>query len=582
MMLYAIATAAASSVTLSVTLLVTLSATLSAAGPQQPSSPPTQPRTSSAPAPTAAQHDHAAADSARPVTLLEGLGTGVHHPITTASPQAQKFFDQGLTLIYAFNHEEAIRSFRKAAELDPASPMPHWGIAYALGPNINLDVDPEREKAAHEAAQRALKLAGSSPASERAYVTAVAKRYSDNPQADLKALAVQYKDAMRAVVQAHPDDLDAATLYAESLMDLHPWQLWAKDGAPTEGTLEIVSVLESVLQRNANHVGANHYYIHAVEASLAPDRALSSAKKLETLVPAAGHLVHMPAHTYMRTGDYAGAVTANARGAEVDRQYIAATNAGGFYPTMYYNHNLDFLASAAMMTGQYAEATKAATEVTANVLPMLAQMPMLEPFGAKQLFVLLRFSKWDEVLKLPAPAPSAGILTTVHHFARGVAHAAQGRAVEAERERDAYRAAQRAIPADAAWGYNTAKAFLAVADAVLEARIAAAKGNEDASIEHWRAAVAAEDALSYNEPADWYYPTRESLGGALVRAKRFVDAERVFREDLERNPNNPRSLFGLWRTLAANDPEEPMTLVLGRRFADAWQHADVPLTLEDF
>src|SRR4051812_3322841 len=424
--------------------IITLLAALGAAEPQQ-------------------QHtDHAAAEDARPVVLLDGLGTSVHHPIATKSAEAQKFFDQGLTLIYAFNHEEAIRSFKKAAELDPKSPMPHWGVAYALGPNINLDVDPEREKAAHEAAQRALKLAGSAPANERAYVNAIVKRYSNDPKADLKALAVQYKDAMRGLVQSYPNDLDAATLYAESLMNLHPWQLWASDGTPTEGTLDIVAALESVLQRNANHVGANHYYIHAVEASLAPDRALPSAKKLETLVPAAGHLVHMPAHTYMRTGDYLGAVTANARAAEVDRAYIAATKAGGFYPTMYYNHNLDFLASAAMMTGQYAEASKAAMEVTQNVLPMLSQMPMLEPFGAKQLFVLLRFSRWDEVLKLPPPDASTTILTTLHHFGRGVAHAALGQADEAERDREAYRTAQRAVPADAPWGYNSAKAFFAV------------------------------------------------------------------------------------------------------------------------
>ena len=213
---------------------------------------------------------------------------------------------------------------------------------------------------------------------------------------------------------------------------------------------------------------------------------------------------------------------------------------------------------------------------------MLAQMPMLEPFGAKQLFVLLRFSRWDEVLKLPPPDASTAILTTVHHFGRGVAHAALGQAAEAERDRDAYRTAQRAVPADAPWGYNTAKAFFAVADAVLDARIAAAKGEEDDAIEQWTKAVAAEDALSYNEPADWYYPTRESLGAALIKAKRFVDAEKVFRADLERNPANPRTLFGLWRTFAANDPEDPMTLVLGRRFSDAWEHADVKLSLEDF
>src|SRR5262249_43528995 len=282
----------------------------------------------------AQQHSHTPAET-KPATLVAGMGT-LHHPIATTSAEAQKFFDQGLTFVYAFNHDEAIRSFRRAAELDPASPMPHWGIALALGPNINLDVDPERELAAYEEAQRAKALAAAAPAAERAYVDALVQRYSNDPRADLKILAVRYKDAMRDVVRRYPDDLDAAALYTESLMDLHPWQLWSADGKPTEGTEEIVAVLESVLKRDSMHIGANHYYIHAVEASKTPARALPSAKRLDPLVPAAGHLVHMPAHIYMRTGDYDAAVAANAKAADVDRKYIAETKAEGVYPLMYY------------------------------------------------------------------------------------------------------------------------------------------------------------------------------------------------------------------------------------------------------
>jgi tetratricopeptide (TPR) repeat protein len=526
-------------------------------------------------------HDHAAADT-RPATLMEGLGTAVHHPIATKVADAQKLFDQGLTLVYAFNHEEAIRSFRRAAELDPTSPMPHWGIALALGPNINLDVDPEREKAAYDAAQAALRLSRRAPVNERAYVNALVKRYSNDPKADLKKLAVAYKDAMRELARTYPDDLDAATLYAESLMDLHPWQLWANDGTPTEGTLQIVAVLEGVLERSPNHVGANHYYIHAVEASLSPDRALPSAKRLETLVPNAGHLVHMPAHTYMRTGDYAGAVAANARAAEVDRKYITETNPGGFYPAMYYNHNLDFLASAAMMTGQFGEALRAADELVTNTMSALSGMPMLEPFGAKKLYVLLRFAKWNDVLALPAPPATARILTALYHFGRGVAFAATGSLAEAAREQASYQSARTAVPDDTAWSYNTAKSMFAVTDAALAARLASARNDTTGAIDAWKKAVAAEDALNYDEPPDWFYPARESLGAALLKAGRYNEAGTVFREDLEKNPENPRSIYGLEQATAADDPDNPYILVLRRHFSDAWAHADVELKLSDY
>jgi tetratricopeptide (TPR) repeat protein len=504
----------------------------------------------------------------------------LHHAIATKSADAQKFFDQGLTLVYGFNHDEAIRSFRRAAELDPASPMPHWGIALALGPNINLDVDPERELAAYEEAQRAKALAANAPATERAYVDALVKRYSNDPKADLKALAVDYKNAMSALVRQYPNDLDAATLYAESLMDLHPWQLWAADGTPTEGTEEIVSVLESVLKRDSMHVGANHYYIHAVEASKTPDRALASARRLDTLVPAAGHLVHMPAHIYMRTGDYQAAVTANAKAADVDRKYIASTGAGGVYPLMYYNHNLDFLASAAMMAGQFAKASESADMLVANVLPAVEQMAMIEPFGAKKLYVLLRFARWDDVMKLPAPNPQHALLTMLSHFGRGVAQAARGNAADAEREREAYRQAQTRVSPDFDWGYNKARNMFAVSDAVLNAWIARARRDDAGAIDAWRTAVLAEDALSYNEPADWFYPTRESLGAALFRAKEYAQAEAVFREDLARNPGNGRSLFGLWQTLLLQKKESAKTAE--KDFLSAWKNADVQLDLEVF
>ena len=528
----------------------------------------------------AQQHETHAAGAAKPVALMTGLGN-LRHPIAAKSPQAQRFFDQGLTLVYGFNHDEAIRSFRRAAELDPASPMPHWGIALALGPNINLDVDPEREKAAYDEAQRALTLAAKSPAKERAYVNALVKRYSNDPKADLKALAVQYKDAMRDLVRDYPNDLDAATLYAESLMDLHPWQLWSSDGKPAEGTEEIVSVLESVLERNRMHVGANHYYIHAVEASRSPDRALRSARRLDTLVPAAGHLVHMPAHIYMRTGDYDAAVTSNDKAARVDRAYIAKTNAGGVYPLMYYNHNLDFLASAAMMSGQFAKASEAATQLVDSVMPAMSAMPMIEPFGAKKLYVLLRFARWDDVFRLPQPDIKFALLNTLSHFGRGVANAARGNAAQAERERTAYVDARKAVQPDSDWGYNKARDMLAVSDAVLDAWIARAKRDDAGAIDAWKRAVAAEDKLNYDEPPDWFYPSRESLGAALLRARRFPQAEQAFRDDLTRNPKNGRSLFGLWQTLSLAG-NKPAAADAEKQYRAAWKNADVQLDIDEF
>jgi len=527
-----------------------------------------------------AQHDPHAAAAAPPAALMAGLGR-LHHPIATRNADAQRFFDQGLTLVYGFNHDEAIRAFERAAELDPASPMPHWGIALALGPNINLDVDPAREQAAFDAARRAVRLAAHAPSRERAYVDAIAKRYSNDPKADLKALAVDYKNAMRALAQKYPKDLDAQALYAESLMDLHPWQLWTKDGHPTEGTEEIVAVLERALKQDPSHIGANHYYIHAVEASPAPERALASARRLETLVPAAGHLVHMPSHIYMRTGEYQSAVTSNARAAQVDREYIERTGVEGVYPVMYYTHNLDFLASAAMMTGQSAEAVRSADAVVAHAAPALAQMPMLEPFAAKKLFVLLRFARWHEVLALPAPEAKYPILTSLHHFGRGVAHAAIGEVSEAESDRASYATARQAVPADADWGNNKAGAIFTLIDAVLDARLAHARRDEAASIAAWRRAVSAQDGLNYDEPPDWFYPVRESLGAELLRAGHADEAERVFNEDLVRNPRNPRSLFGRWQALLMAGKGEQASAA-EKDYKAAWTAADVPLRLADF
>src|SRR5712692_9095413 len=319
---------------------------------------------------TSAQHAHEASNDTKRPSLMPGLGD-VRHPVSTASSDAQRFFDQGLALVYGFNHAEAVRSFKHAAELDPQSAMAYWGIALALGPNINMDVDAEHEKGAYEAVQKAVSLAAKASEPERAYIQALAKRYSNDPRADLKKLAVNYRNAMADVVRRFPDDLDAATLYAESLMDLRPWQLWSSDGKPAEGTEELVAVLESVLRRNPGHTGANHYYIHAVEASPHPEWALPSAVRLKVLAPAAGHLVHMPAHIDIRTGDYEAAARSNAYAAEADRQYFTATGEQGMYPMMYYSHNLHFLAVANSMQGRYRDAKRAADQLNVHLSQFL-------------------------------------------------------------------------------------------------------------------------------------------------------------------------------------------------------------------
>ena len=328
-------------------------------------------------------------------------------------------------------------------------------------------------------------------------------------------------------------------------------------------------------------MGANHYYIHAVEASPTPERALVSASRLETLVPAAGHLVHMPSHIYMRTGDYPAAVTSNARAGQIDRDYIAKTGAEGVYPLMYYSHNLDFLASAAMMTGQFAEASRAADELVAKATAAIAQMPMLEPFAAKKLYVLLRFARWNDVLALPQPDARHRMLATLWHFGRGAAQAALRHTTEAERERAAYLAARGEVPPDTAFNYNSAAGIFAVMDAVLDARVAGAKEDYAGAVAAWTRAVAAQDALNYDEPPDWFYPVRESLGAALLRVGKFEEGERVFRDDLDRNPRNGRSLFGLLQALKAQKKDSAAAIV-DKQYETAWQHADVSLRLTDF
>jgi tetratricopeptide (TPR) repeat protein len=508
--------------------------------------------------------------------LFDDLGSH-HRAITTRVPAAQQYFDQGLRLVYGFNHDEAERAFREAARLDPASAMAWWGVAVSLGPNINLPLDAERNKRAVDAVREAQsRLAGATEV-ERALVAAIATRYVPAFTADRAALDESYSKAMRDLHQRFPQDDDAAVLFAESLMDLKPWQLWHPDGTPAHGTDEIVRTLEAVLARSANHPGANHYLIHAVEASPKPDRASASAERLKTLVPGAGHLVHMPAHIQMRTGDYQATIDSNARAARADEAYVARTKADGIYPMMYYTHNLQFLSTAAGMLGQCAAAVDAADRAAAVVAPMVGHDPAVEYPLPWPLFARVRCERWDELLARPAPGDDTPATKAFWHYAQGVAHVAKGNREGAAASAKALAAAIARVPKDQTLNLNRAHDLLAISASVLNGHMASAQGRYVEAAREFAAAVAVQDTLRYDEPPAWFFPVREALGAAYLRAGHAAAAEAAFRRDLEINPRNPRSLFGLREAMRAQSkPDGDLTTVIDA----AWVKGESPLTME--
>ncbi len=533
-------------------------------------------------APHAAAHASHGPIEERPVELLPGLGDA-RVPITTQDERAQAFFDQGMALLYGFNHDEAARSFRRASELDPDAAMPYWGLALAIGPNYNdTAVDAARAKATHDAVQAALARAPRSSEREQAYIRAIARRYaSADPDSDWLAFHHDYSAAMRELVLTYPDDLDAATLFAESLMMLRPWQLWTLSGEPAPGTLELVAVLESVLRRNPDHAGANHFYIHAVEASKNLERAIPSAERLMTLVPGAGHLVHMPGHIYLQTGDYELAAKTNVAAAEADRVFVERSGASGMYPLMYWTHNIHFIAYARMQQGRYDEALAAAREMVGNVAQGIAGMQMLEGFATYPLSVMLAFRDTAAILAEPSPPADLELVQAFWHYARGVAHAARGEVAEAETERSAFAAAVAAVPEDDRFLINnTAADFLAVAGAVLDAELAAARGETEESLALWSTAALRQTALQYDEPPPWYEPVAQREAFALLRAGRSAEAEAVFRAALAAKPRDGRLLFGLAESLRAQGREGDASLV-ERQLADAWDSSAVVLRAED-
>jgi tetratricopeptide (TPR) repeat protein len=524
---------------------------------------------------------HESPSAAPIIQLIPGLGS-LHHPVSTKHLRAQRFFNQGLTLIYAFNHDAAYRSFQRAAELDPQLAMAYWGMALALGSNINKEITSDEEYKAYDLAQKALTLSSKATKQERACIEALTKRYSNERHFDDKKLNLAYSNAMRNVVREYPDDLDAATLFAESLMNLNPWKQWTLEGSPNAGTLEAVHTLESTLRRDPQHIGANHYYIHVMEGSTKPEYALMSARRLPALAPAAGHLIHMPSHIYYLLGDYQAAVDSNLKAIRADRAYIQEYGMSGTYPAHYLGHNFDMLTRAYSMQGRFKEAKRTADELAGFYAPYYTSMPELEfRMLIPTLFVLQRFRRWEEILDLSKPPVEMAITTAMWRAARGMAYAALGDVTKALRERQYFLEMLKKIPAEATFGLNSAHKIFEIEDNLLEAKIAQAEEDNEQVRHFLERAVAEEDSTAYDDPPDWYYPIRESLGGQLLRERRYQEAEQVFRKSLDKFPRNGRALFGLLESLKRQNKGREELFWVQRAYERAWRQADAPLTVDD-
>jgi tetratricopeptide (TPR) repeat protein len=514
--------------------------------------------------------------------LLDNLGKTARK-VSTSSPEAQAFFNQGLALAYGFNHDEAARSFARAVQLDPSCALCLWGAAYTLGPNYNIPLLPDRAQAAWEAITRAQGLLDEATPPERALISALAKRYRGPEYLDPVAMQPfnqAYANAMREVAQSFPDDLDIQVLFADAAMVVRPWQLWGLDGTPAPGTEEILTTLEAVLAKAPEHVGGNHLYIHAVEASKKPDRALASAERLGALVPGAGHLVHMPAHIFQRVGRYADASKANQAAVASDQAYIASLTPPGYYP-FYLAHNYGFLAYSAAMEGRSADAV-AASRKSRAAMPMdiVCGMPGMDFFLSEPLLVMVRFGKWQEILAEPAPEPRHAVLTGLYHHARAMALAATDKSAEALALVAEIRKIAASLPADMLAGLSPAKTLLELSAKVVEARLAESTEKESA-VALWLEAIKLEDGLAYAEPADWFYPTRHYLGALLLELGRAKEAEATYREDLAKNPENGWALYGLWQALLKQKQKAPAKQVEAR-FRKAFAASDLTLTRSAF
>ena len=527
------------------------------------------------------EHDMAtpAADSAAPgrTPIYDNLGS-YHMAITVRSPVAQQYFDQGLRLTYGFNHDEAVKSYTEGIRQDSTCAMCWWGIAYALGPNINLPMDTAAVRPAWEALQHAVQLAPGVSPREQAYIKALEARYAAEPPANRAPLDSAWATAIGQVARRYPKDDDAATLHAEALMDLRPWNYWTNAGKPlAPSTLEQLAVLERVTRRNPNHPGACHFYIHAIEASNDAAKAVPCAERLGSLMPGAGHLVHMPTHIYVRLGRWDEAVEHNQMAVHVDQEYVDARHPTGVYPIGYVPHNYHVMWEALNMTGRSAEALSAARTIVEKVpVDVVRTIPPLEYFTPSVFLTLARFSRWDETLAEPAPPADLRYSTGIWYYTRGLAFAAKNQLDSARVARDSVAAIGAAIPPEQTANLNSTKALLQVAERSLSADLAAREGRLDEAVTLFRQGIEVEDNLIYDEPTAWALPLRQQLGAVLLAAKRNKDAEQAFRQDLVRFPNNGWSLHGLAEALRAQGRTREADEVAAK-FKRVWAKADVTL-----
>jgi len=522
-------------------------------------------------------HSHVAvaAESEPAANIYPGY-SGYTRKITTQSAEAQRWFDQGIQLLYGFNHDEAIRSFERAAAIDPSCAMAWWGSAYARGLHINNpQMHEEQSRLAHEAATKAAAALDDESPVEQALVHAVGRRYAWPAPEDRKSLDEQYAAAMEKAWHQFPDDPDVGALFAESLMNLQPWDLWTGDAAPKGRALEILAVLERTLSVAPKHPGANHFYIHAVEASPWPERGIEAAERLQTLVPGSGHLVHMPSHIFIRVGRYADAAQSNEWAIAADEAYFAVAPPPDFY-NIYFLHNVHFLAYSAMMEGRYQAAIDAARKLESTVPPEFLKeyVTIADGFMPTALHVLIRFGKWNEVLAEPEPDAGRLLSRAERHFARSVAFSALGKTDEARREIERLDAVAVGFTDDWFMGNNKAAEVIAVARLMAEGELAFREGRADEAFRLLREAVAGEEQLRYDEPPGWMQPVRHALGALLLADGRPLEAEAVYRADLVRHPHNAWSLLGLQQSLAAGGkPGE--AAAMAEQVAEAWARADV-------